>query len=225
MIELQSVVKRFTLGDETITALNHVDLTVGRGEFLSILGPSGSGKSTLMNILGLLDRADEGIYLFDDMDVTTLGDDAQAKIRNQKIGFVFQSFFLLPRLSALENVMVPLLYNGRNRKSAAERAEEMLARLDLADRKDHLPSQLSGGQQQRVAIARAMACEPELILADEPTGALDSSSGRMILSLMQELNDAGQTIIMITHDEKLAVQTKRMVRIIDGHLQEEGVTA
>lgn len=221
MIELRSLVRKFTLGDETIMAVDHIDLTVDRGEFISVVGPSGSGKSTLMNILGLLDRADEGTYMFDGMDVTMLSDDKQAEIRNNKIGFVFQSFFLLPKLNATENVMVPLLYRGVDEKTARTKADEMLSRMGIGDRKDHLPSELSGGQQQRVAIARALVGEPELILADEPTGALDSKSGRDIVKLLRELNENGQTIILITHDKGIAGEAKRRISITDGRIQEE----
>jgi len=221
MISIDAMVKKFTLGEETITAVNRVSLHVDRGEFIAIIGPSGSGKSTLMNIIGLLDNADEGIYLLDGIDVTGLEDNQQATIRNEKIGFVFQSFFLLQKLNAVENVMVPLLYRGVPEKEARKRAVDMLEKLNMSDRKTHLPKQLSGGQQQRVAIARALVGEPELILADEPTGALDSNTGKEILKLLQELNDNGQTIIIITHDDFIAHQAKRILRIEDGVLREE----
>lgn len=221
MIELKSLVKRFTLGDETIMAVDHVDLDVEKGDFISIVGPSGSGKSTLMNIIGLLDRADEGEYRIDGADVASMSDDEQAEIRNKKIGFVFQSFFLLPKLNAVENVMVPLLYRGVSEREAKRRAEEMLGKMGLEGRMDHLPSELSGGQQQRVAIARALVGEPELILADEPTGALDSKSGREIVDLLKKLNEDGQTIILITHDTGIAQEAKRRFRITDGKITEE----
>lgn len=221
MININSLIKTFTLGDERIIAVNNASLKVERGDFIAIVGPSGSGKSTLMNIIGLLDRADEGTYTFDEMDVTDLTDDQQAKIRNEKIGFVFQSFFLLQKLTALENVMMPLLYRGVGEKEARRRADEILNRLGMGDRKKHLPQQLSGGQQQRVAIARALVGEPELILADEPTGALDSTTGKEILKLLKELNEGGQTIIIITHDGFIAQQAKKIVHIEDGVLREE----
>ena len=221
MIELNSLVKKFTLGDETITAVNNANLNVDSGEFISIIGPSGSGKSTLMTIIGLLDRADSGTYLFDGMDVTQLSDNEQAAIRNEKIGFVFQSFYLLQKLTAVENVMVPLLYRGTGEKEARSRAEEMLGKLKMENRKGHLPNQLSGGQQQRVAIARALVGNPALILADEPTGALDSATSKEILKLLKELNEEGQTIIIITHDNSIAAQTKRVIRIEDGVIREE----
>lgn len=220
MIELKAITKRFTLGEEIVTAVDHANLVVEDGEFVAIVGPSGSGKSTLMNLLGLLDQADEGTYLLDGIDVTQLSEDEQAVIRNEKIGFVFQSFFLLPRLNAVENVMVPLLYRGIDEDEARRRACTMLEQMGLGDRKNHLPQQLSGGQQQRVAIARALVGEPELILADEPTGALDSASGKQIMSLFIEMNASGQTIIMITHDEKISGQAQRQVDIIDGCIVE-----
>ena len=220
MIKLDSLIKRFTMGDETITAVNRISLTVEEGDFISIVGPSGSGKSTLMNIIGMLDTADEGTYLFDGMDVTQMNDDEQTVLRNRNIGFVFQSFHLLPRLTAEENVMVPLLYRGVSEKEAREKADQLLQRLGLGDRKQHLPSQLSGGQQQRAAIARALVGEPKLILADEPTGALDSATGREIMKLMKELNEGGQTIVLITHDMSIAEAAKRIVRIEDGRLTE-----
>ncbi len=222
MIHLDSLYKTFTLGDETITAVNNANLYIKSGDMMAIIGPSGSGKSTLMNIIGLLDRADEGVYTFDGMDVTMLSDDEQAVIRNQKIGFVFQSFYLLQKLTALENVMVPLLYRNIGEKEAKRRALDMLERLKLGERIDHLPKQLSGGQQQRVAIARALVGEPELILADEPTGALDQTTGREIMALLKELNENGQTIVIITHDAHVAEQAERVVRIEDGVLKEEG---
>ena len=218
MIKLEGLSKRFVMGDEVITAVNDLSLEVEEGDFISIVGPSGSGKSTLMNIIGMLDTADEGSYQFDGMEVTQLDDDAQTELRNKNIGFVFQSFHLLPRLTAEENVMVPLLYRGVSEKEAREKADLLLQKLGLGERKTHLPSQLSGGQQQRTAIARALVGEPRLILADEPTGALDSATGREIIALLKELNEAGQTIALITHDMSIAEQAKRMIRIEDGRL-------
>lgn len=223
MIELKSIMKQFTLGNETITAANNVNLTVNQGDFISIVGPSGSGKSTLMNIIGMLDRADSGTYIFDNKDVTMLSDDELAEIRNMKIGFVFQSYFLMPKLDAVENVMVPLLYRGVEEKDARKMSLEILDRMNLSDKVKHLPSELSGGQQQRVAIARALVGKPEIILADEPTGALDSKSGREIVKLLQELNSKGQTIILITHDEKIANAASRKIKIEDGCISEKGV--
>ena len=221
MIELKNIVKQFALGDETITAVNDVSLNIEDGDFVSIVGPSGSGKSTLMNILGLLDTADSGTYLLDGRDVTQLDDDEQAEIRNKTIGFVFQSFHLLSRLNAIENVMVPLLYRGIGEDAAREQAKTVLTKMGLGDRMEHLPKQLSGGQQQRVAIARALVGKPELILADEPTGALDQATGREIMALLKELNREGQTIVLITHDIKLADQAKRKISIEDGRISVE----
>lgn len=222
MIRLTDLTKTFQMGEETITAVNHIDLQVARGEFISIVGPSGSGKSTLMNILGLLDTADSGTYFLDDEDVTTLSDNRQAEIRNAKIGFVFQSFHLLPKINALENVMVPLLYHGFNEKKAREKALLYLEKVNLLGRKKHLPRQLSGGQQQRVAIARALSCEPEIVLADEPTGALDSKTGAEIMDLLTQLNENGQTILVITHDKNVAQKAKRIVEMYDGNIRELG---
>ena len=221
MIKMDSLVKKFHLGDETIAAVNNVSLEIEEGDFVAIVGPSGSGKSTLMNILGLLDRADEGTYIIDESEVTGLSDDRQAEIRNRKIGFVFQSFYLLQKLTAMENVMVPLLYRGDSEKEAIVMAGDMLDRLKLADRKDHVPSQLSGGQQQRVAIARALVGKPELVLADEPTGALDQATGREIMDIFRQLNDKGQTIIIITHDMSIAKRARRILSMEDGRLREE----
>ena len=218
MIELDSLYKRFTMGEETVTAVDGISMEIEEGDFVSIVGPSGSGKSTLMNIIGMLDTADEGAYRFDGQDVTGLSDDEQTMLRNRSIGFVFQSFHLLPRLTAEENVMVPLLYRGVPEKEAGEKARQLLQKLGLASRTDHLPSQLSGGQQQRTAIARALIGQPKLILADEPTGALDQATGREIISLMKELNETGQTIVLITHDMQIAAQAKKIVRIEDGRI-------
>lgn len=218
MIEMESIVKCFLMGEETITAVNGIDLSVDEGDFLSIIGPSGSGKSTLMNIIGMLDKADQGIYRFNDVDVQELDDDDQTKLRNESIGFVFQNFHLLPRLTALENVMTPLLYRGVGEKEAEEKAALILKQMGLADRSSHLPSQLSGGQQQRIAIARALVGEPKLILADEPTGALDSATGKEILKLMEKLNEDGQTIVLITHDMDIAERARRIIRIEDGRI-------
>lgn len=222
MIQLTDLTKTFQMGEETINAVNHINFQVEKGEFVSIVGPSGSGKSTLMNILGLLDTADSGTYILDDEDVTTLNDNQQAHIRNAKIGFVFQSFHLLPRINALENVMVPLLYHGFSEKRAREKALFYLERVNLLGREKHLPKQLSGGQQQRVAIARALSCDPEIVLADEPTGALDSKTGAEIMELMEQLNGNGQTILVITHDMNVAQRAKRIVEMYDGNIKERG---
>ena len=220
MILLESVSKTYEMGEGVVRALDHVDLKVDQGDFLAIVGPSGSGKSTLMNILGLLDVPDEGRYLLDGMDVGALSENRLASIRNEKIGFVFQSFNLLGKLTALENVKLPLSYAGVRLKEADARARKQLALVGLEGREHHLPNQLSGGQQQRVAIARALVCEPEIILADEPTGALDSRTGVEIMELFKSLHAEGQTVILITHNQELADEAQRVVRIADGLIQE-----
>ena len=220
MILLESVSKTYEMGEGVVRALDHVDLQVDQGDFLAIVGPSGSGKSTLMNILGLLDVPDEGRYLLDGMDVGALSDNRLASIRNEKIGFVFQSFNLLGKLTALENVKLPLSYAGVRLKEADARARKQLSLVGLEGRGPHLPNQLSGGQQQRVAIARALVCEPEIILADEPTGALDSRTGVEIMELFKSLHAEGQTVILITHNQELADEAQRVVRIADGLIQE-----
>ena len=220
MILLESVSKTYEMGEGVVRALDHVDLQVDQGDFLAIVGPSGSGKSTLMNILGLLDVPDEGRYLLDGMEVGALSDNRLASIRNEKIGFVFQSFNLLGKLTALENVKLPLSYAGVRLKEADARARKQLSLVGLEGREHHLPNQLSGGQQQRVAIARALVCEPEIILADEPTGALDSRTGVEIMELFKSLHAEGQTVILITHNQELADEAQRVVRIADGLIQE-----
>ncbi len=221
MILLESVSKTYEMGEGVVRALDHVDLQVDQGDFLAIVGPSGSGKSTLMNILGLLDVPDEGRYLLDGMDVGALSDNRLASIRNEKIGFVFQSFNLLGKLTALENVKLPLSYAGVRLNEADARARKQLALVGLEGREHHLPNQLSGGQQQRVAIARALVCEPEIILADEPTGALDSKSARQLLESLAHLNERGSTILMVTHDSFSASYCNRIVFIKDGGLYGE----
>lgn len=221
MISLRNVSKSFILGDEVIKAVNDISFHVDKGEFVAIVGPSGSGKSTLMHVLGLLDVPDSGEYLLDGINVREASDDELSDLRNQKIGFIFQNFNLLSKLTALENVEIPLIYNGKTEDEARETAEGMLEEVGLHDRMNHLPNQLSGGQQQRVAIARALACHPEIILADEPTGALDSKTGIDIMNLLKALNEQGQTIILITHDLNIAEKAKRIVRIHDGRLYEE----
>ncbi len=221
MIKIDNLSKNFVLGGEEIKALNNISLNIEKGEFVSIIGPSGSGKSTFINILGLLDIPDSGDYILDNVDTKNLSDNEMAKLRNNKIGFVFQNFNLLGKLTAWENVQVPLIYKGKKMKESKKIAYEYLEKVGLKGRENHLPKQLSGGQQQRVAIARALVCNPEIILADEPTGALDSKTGIEIMKLLKELNESGQTIILITHDNKIANQAKRIVRIEDGVLYEE----
>ena len=222
MIQLNNVSKTYIMGDEKIHALDNVSLTIERGQFVSIVGQSGSGKSTLMNVLGLLDVPDKGEYFLNELDIKNAKDNELAKLRNKNIGFIFQSFNLLSKLTALENVQVPLMYKGMSSKESNELAYEYLEKVGLKGREKHLPSQLSGGQQQRVAIARALICKPEIILADEPTGALDSKTGIEILGMLKELNEAGQTIIVITHDLKIAEIAKRKITISDGKIYEGG---
>ena len=221
MLDLKNIKKYFKMGDEEIKALDDIFLMVNKGEYLSIIGPSGSGKSTLMNIIGLLDIPDSGEYLLDGVNIKEMSDSALAKLRNQKIGFVFQNFNLLPKLTAWENVQVPLVYAGLSAKDSKKIAYDYLEKVGLKGREHHFPNQLSGGQQQRVAIARALANKPEIILADEPTGALDSKTGSEIKKLLKDLNKEGQTIILITHDNSMAEEAQRIVRISDGKLYEK----
>ncbi|KKM11112.1 macrolide ABC transporter ATP-binding protein [Clostridiales bacterium PH28_bin88] len=221
MIRVEGLTKVYRMDGVTVEALRGVDLTVAPGEFIAVIGPSGSGKSTLMHIIGCLDVPTAGKYWLNGREVSLLSDNQLAEVRNRQIGFVFQSFNLLPRLSALENVERPLIYRGVGRKERLERAREALERVGLGDRTRHRPTQLSGGQQQRVAIARALVGDPALILADEPTGNLDSASGRDVMSLLKELHAQGRTIMLITHDPEVARQAQRQVRIHDGMVTEE----
>jgi putative ABC transport system ATP-binding protein len=216
VIQISGMARSFLLGNETVQALRGVDLSVERGEYLSIVGPSGSGKSTLMNLIGCLDTPTAGRYVLDGIEVQDLSDDTLAEIRNRKIGFVFQSFNLLPRASAVDNVALPLLYSGRSRKDRRDAAVAALRRVDLGSRLDHRPEQLSGGQRQRVAIARALVNRPAILLADEPTGNLDQRTGADIIHLFEQLNGDGVTVILVTHDQHLAERTRRRVEIIDG---------
>ena len=220
MIELRDVSKIYQIGDERVHALDHANLHVYPKEFVSIIGPSGSGKSTLMNIIGCLDVADAGEYLLDGMPIEAYSENELAEIRNRKIGFVFQSFNLIPKLSAEENVELPLIYQRVKKSERQERVKKALERVGLQNRAKHLPTELSGGQQQRVAIARAMVTHPSLILADEPTGNLDSKTSREILQMFQELHEQGNTIVLITHDNDIARQARRIVHILDGRLTE-----
>ena len=218
--QMTGITKSYWMGDEWSPALRGIDLTIQEGEFLSVLGPSGSGKSTLMNIIGCLDTPTSGEYILHGRRVDDLEPDELARIRNREIGFIFQSFQLLPRQDALSNVELPLVYAGMPRQQRRERAAEMLRRVGLENKMDHLPNQLSGGQQQRVAIARALATNPTILLADEPTGALDQKTGHQVMGLFHELHDEGRTIIMITHDRHIAQNASRLVRILDGVLSE-----
>jgi len=206
------------MGETLVHALNGVDLHIETGEFVSIIGPSGSGKSTLMNVIGALDIADEGTYFLDGENVETLSEFELGVIRNKKIGFIFQQFNLLPKLTAYENVELPLIYQGLSHGARKKRTEDSLARVGLSDRMDHKPTELSGGQQQRVAIARALGTEPTLILADEPTGNLDQKSGQEIMKMLQELHKEGKGIVLITHDSDVALKAQRQVRIVDGEI-------
>ena len=220
MIDLNNVSKVYQIGDEKVRALDHATMHIYPREFVSIIGPSGSGKSTLMNIIGCLDTADAGEYLLDGTPIEAYSEEELARVRNRKIGFVFQSFNLIPKLSAEENVELPLIYQGVRKAERSARVREALQRVGLEKRARHQPTELSGGQQQRVAIARALVTRPSLILADEPTGNLDSHTSREILEIFQELHEQGNTIVLITHDNDIARQAKRMVHILDGRLTE-----
>ncbi|MGA2662899.1 MAG: ABC transporter ATP-binding protein [Verrucomicrobiota bacterium] len=220
MIVLEDVSRIYDTGKVQVPALMSVNLKVAKGEFLAIVGPSGSGKSTMMNILGCLDRPSSGLYVLDGQPVEELDDDGLAFVRSRSIGFVFQSYNLLPRTSALENVATPLMYQGVGRKERLRRAQVALERLGLGDRLNHVPSELSGGQQQRVGIARALVTEPALLLADEPTGNLDSHSGAEVLSLFKDLHALGRTIVLITHDTDVAAAADRAVHLRDGQLHD-----
>ena len=218
IIRLDRISRTYAMGKLAVHALNDVSLQVRQGEFVAIVGPSGSGKSTMMNILGCLDRPTAGQYLLAGTPVARLDDDALARLRSRTIGFVFQSYNLLPRTTALDNVTTPLLYQNVSRRERAARAGAALERLGLGDRLDHEPSELSGGQQQRVAIARAIVTDPAMLLADEPTGNLDSASGREVMGLLHELNDAGRTIVLITHDAEIARAANRQIHLLDGRI-------
>ena len=220
MIVLRDICKTYQVGDEIVKALDHASLTVNDGEFVSIIGPSGSGKSTMMNIIGCLDIADSGEYLLDDIPIEDYTENELAQVRSRKIGFVFQSFNLIPQLTAAENVELPLIYQRVRKSERKRRVMDALERVQLTKRMHHLPSELSGGQQQRVAIARAIAAHPSLILADEPTGNLDSHTGSDIMDIFHELHKSGNTIVLITHDDGVAKQAERMIRILDGRVQE-----
>ena len=221
MIELQGIVKRYVLGGETVLALAGVDLSIGRNEYVALIGPSGSGKSTLMNILGCLDSPTEGRYILNGRDTSSLRDDELATVRNREIGFVFQSFHLLPRQTALQNVMQPLMYRPMSAAERRGRAENALAGVGLGDRLDHRPNQLSGGQRQRVAVARALVGAPAVLLADEPTGNLDSRTSAEIMALFDALHSSGQTVIVVTHEPDIAAHCRRTVRVLDGHIVED----
>ena len=221
LIKVKNLKKQFQIGSETVNAIKDISFEVNEGELISIMGPSGSGKTTLMNIIGCLDSATSGSYHLNNQLVNNLSDDELSQIRNKEIGFVFQSFHLLARNSALSNVMLPLRYAGLKEDEAEIRAKDVLDQVGLIDRMDHTPSELSGGQQQRVAIARALVNKPSIIFADEPTGNLDSKTGEDVMNLFKDLNNQGQTIILITHEEDIAKQSKRIINIKDGLIESD----
>ena len=221
MIDLAGVERVFQVGDEAVRALSDVDLAVAAGEHIAIMGPSGSGKSTLLNIIGLLDRPNKGVYRLEDVDTTELTDQQQAEVRRHKIGFVFQFFHLVPRLTAAENVELPLMLAGMDSEERRRRVQAALNALGLKGRAKHRPDQLSGGQRQRVAIARATVMEPHVILADEPTGNLDRASGKEVVQILEDLNNKGMTIIMVTHDPDLGKRAARRIQMVDGRISED----
>jgi putative ABC transport system ATP-binding protein len=218
VIVLKNITKNYQMGKQLLEVLHGIDLTINPNEYVALMGPSGSGKSTLMNIIGCLDTPSSGNYLLNQADVSKLGDDELAKIRNKKIGFVFQQFNLMPRLSALENVALPLVYGGVGKKERMEIARQILVSVGLENRMDHKPNELSGGQCQRVAVARALVNQPAILLADEPTGNLDTKTGEEIMHLFKTLHEQGNTIILVTHEEEIAAQTKRTIHLKDGKI-------
>jgi putative ABC transport system ATP-binding protein len=225
LIDLKGIYKIYQMGSTQINALDGLDCTIDKGEYVALMGPSGSGKSTLMNVIGCLDSPSSGIYLLNGTNVSTMTDDDLATVRNVEIGFVFQSFNLLPRTSALENVALPLVYAGVAKKERLERAQLVLEKVGLGDRGDHKPNELSGGQRQRVAIARALINNPSIVLADEPTGNLDSKSSLEIMALFEEIHAEGNTVVMVTHEEDIAKYAKRTIRMIDGKMANQYATS
>ncbi|ANF98341.1 ABC transporter ATP-binding protein [Paenibacillus bovis] len=221
LIRIENLEHGYMMAGQRMLVLQGISFTIDHGEFVAIIGPSGSGKSTLMNMIGCLDLPNEGNYLLDGQNVRKLSDNRLARIRNEKIGFIFQNFNLLPKLSAIENVELPLIYRGISYRERKQKAAEALTRVGLEERMHHRPNQLSGGQQQRVAIARALAGQPPILLADEPTGALDPKTGKEVMQMLQSLNAQGHTIILITHDLEIAEQAKRVIRIHDGQVTED----
>ena len=219
VIKIRQITRDFPLGQETVKVLKGIDLDIERGEYVALMGPSGSGKSTLMNILGCLDTPTSGVYELNGINVSTMSDDELAEIRNKEIGFVFQTFNLLPRTTALDNVALPMIYAGASKAERTNRAEEVLTSVGLADRMDHRPNQLSGGQRQRVAVGRALVNKPSIILADEPTGNLDSKTSEEIMNLIDNIHKAGNTVILVTHEEDIALRAKRIIRLRDGMVE------
>ncbi len=225
MIRLENIVRQFTLGDEEIRALNGVSLTIDAGDYVSVMGPSGSGKSTLLNVMGLLDTPDSGSYILGDVETVGLHEEARARVRREKIGFVFQAYHLVPRLTARENIELPMVLAGVAPAERRARSYDVLQRLHLESRADHLPQQLSGGQRQRVAIGRAVVMKPQIILADEPTGNLDSRSGHDVMVLLEELNASGITLLMVTHDKILGARAHRQIVFSDGRIASDNNNA
>ena len=223
MIRIENLSRQFEVGNQIVRALDHIDLEITKGEYISIMGVSGSGKSTLLNILGLLDTPTKGDYILSGINTSEMNDDEMAHIRSTKIGFVFQSFHLIPRLTAAENIEMPMVLAGIKPKDRQEKVEIALSHVSLNDRSDHKPEQLSGGQRQRVAIARSIVMEPDVLLADEPTGNLDSTSGIEIVRLIEDLNKAGLTLIVVTHDRKLGNRSDRLIRLLDGKIINDNV--
>lgn len=218
MIQLKNLSREFQVGNQVVHALDAIDLSISQGDYVSIMGVSGCGKTTLLNILGLLDTPSSGDYILSGINTSEMNDDEMANIRSTKIGFIFQSFHLIPRLTAAENVEIPMILAGHSQKMRAEKVAQALARVNLTDRSDHRPEQLSGGQRQRVAIARSIVMEPEVLLADEPTGNLDSTSGTEIVELIEELNQGGLTLILVTHDKEIGKRSNRVIRLLDGKI-------
>lgn len=218
MIQLKNLSREFQVGNQVVHALDAIDLSISQGDYVSIMGVSGCGKTTLLNILGLLDTPSSGDYILSGINTSEMNDDEMANIRSTKIGFIFQSFHLIPRLTAAENIEIPMILAGHSQKMRAEKVAKALARVNLTDRSDHRPEQLSGGQRQRVAIARSIVMEPAVLLADEPTGNLDSTSGSEIVELIEELNQGGLTLILVTHDKEIGKRSNRVIRLLDGKI-------
>lgn len=223
LIKITQIKRDFALGNEIVYVLKGIDLEIKKGEYVALMGPSGSGKSTLMNLLGCLDTPTSGNYILNGKDVSQMQDDELAEIRNKEIGFIFQTFNLLPRTTALDNVALPMIYAGHSKSERNTRATEVLKQVNLADRMDHQPNQLSGGQRQRVAIARALVNKPSIILADEPTGNLDSKTSEEIMALLEDIHNNGNTIIVVTHEEEIAAHAKRIIRMRDGMIESDTV--